>query len=562
MPQVLHVAQADAETDLALLTAIGGRAHLQQAAAHVLALAGQGGKHARELFLLGRDLHFCALEAEPLDASAVTLALSLDKQSPFLGTPLRTELHGVLKATRQPEDIRYLSRLARQNQTAKLETYLANMTDKEPDNLFWLRHLISLRMAVGDFSGAMSLMSRPALKQFEQLRLRLSADILFQKGKYDRACATYTSALAGAPWIQARLRLAEALYREGNTPRAVRACTELLQAFPWHTNAALRRREYLTDRPKSSLSGRTNICLYTYNKADDLNQTLDALMASDLASDIDGAVVRVLDNGCTDATPEILSAWSNRVPRERFEVIRLPINIGAPAARNWLIQKCLDQETEWIAFLDDDAQVEPAWLSGFGQAVAAYPDAGAWGCKVVDQDNPAFIQSVDLHLLPPTDTPEHEGHLFHVARPHRQELDFGQYDYIRGCASVTGCLHLFRTATLKRSGGFDIRFSPSQYDDLDHDIRLCAAGTPPVYTGFVRVRHAKSTGKLASVSDSAYASGHANSYKLHMKHEPDLIRRIMLADREALRTDIQSALQGIPLAPSSPKESRAGDDKP
>jgi GT2 family glycosyltransferase len=538
-------AHLNAEAALLLLSASSGRAHMQRAAAHILAQVGQDKANARSLFQLGRQVHFCALESDPLDAAAMSLVLSLDQQEEFLGASLRKELRHALKATRQPDDIRYFQRLAKQNRSAKLETYLSSMLEKEPANLFWLRHLHSLRMALGNFSGAMQLMASPLLKSLAQLRLRLSADILFQQKKYDRAAATLQNSLRETPWIQARLRLAEALHRSGDTSGAVATCASMVRDHPWHSNAALRLYEYCTPRPPAPLHGSLGVCLYTYNKADDLDRTLKALMASDL----DGAVVRVLDNGCTDATSDLLQAWANRVPSERLDLVRLPVNIGAPAARNWLIHKNMESDTTWTAFLDDDALVPQDWLDGLGQAVAAYPEAGAWGCKVVDMDNPSFMQSVDLHLIPPSDAPEDQGLLFRTTRAHRHELDYGQFDYIRSCASVTGCLHLFRTATLARTGGFDIRFSPSQYDDLDHDIRLCEQSAPPAYTGFVRVRHAKSTGKLASISAQASASNQANNYKLHMKHPADTVGRIMRQDMEAMRADLQDKAQRI--APES-----------
>ena len=248
-------AHMNAETALVLLSAAAGRAHMQRAATLALEQVGEAGPLAQSLFLLGRNLHLCALESDPLDAAAISLVLSMDHQHEFLDKALRADLHAAQKKTRLPGDLRYLKRLAKHNQASKLETYLSAMTAKEPDNLFWLRHLHSLRMVVGNFSGAMQIMSSPLLKDLKHLRLRLSADILFQLGKYDRAADTYRAVLAAASggmfWIQARLRLAEALHRGGDTPQAVAVCARMLREFPWHTNAALRLHEY-----RASLAGR------------------------------------------------------------------------------------------------------------------------------------------------------------------------------------------------------------------------------------------------------------------------------------------------------------------
>ena len=55
-------------------------------------------------------------------------------------------------------------------------------------------------------------------------------------------------------------------------------------------------------------------------------------------------------------------------------------------------------------------------------------------------------------------------------------LHQGQFAYLRPCDSVTCCCHLLRTADIERTGGFDIRFLPSQYDDPERDLRVFLGG--------------------------------------------------------------------------------------
>ena len=50
---------------------------------------------------------------------------------------------------------------------------------------------------------------------------------------------------------------------------------------------------------RKALPGRAEVLLYTFNKARDIDQTLESVFASDLG----GARVTVLDNGSTDKDP-------------------------------------------------------------------------------------------------------------------------------------------------------------------------------------------------------------------------------------------------------------------
>ena len=134
-----------------------------------------------------------------------------------------------------------------------------------------------------------------------------------------------------------------------------------------------------TGKRRGKVSGRVAIVLYSFNKAAELDATLESLFASDIASH----PVWVLDNGSSDGTAAVIDSWVERAGG-RLRRIDLHVNIGAPAARNWLMSVPDVRECEWIAYLDDDVELPADWLSLFGAAVDTYPQAGVWGCKVVD----------------------------------------------------------------------------------------------------------------------------------------------------------------------------------
>jgi len=171
--------------------------------------------------------------------------------------------------------------------------------------------------------------------------------------------------------------------------------------------------------------------------------------------------------------------------------------------------------------------------------VESYPDAGVWGCKVVNEDQQEVIQHADLHLR---ETPAEfedalRGFEFAYLDPYNQDLDYGQFDYCRPCVSVTGCFHLFRQETLSHSGDFDLRYSPTQYDDLDHDLMLATAGKTAVYQGKLKVQHKRKSGSAIILSRAARGGGAGNVLKLESKYEAREISDIIARDIERLETD-------------------------
>jgi GT2 family glycosyltransferase len=148
-----------------------------------------------------------------------------------------------------------------------------------------------------------------------------------------------------------------------------------------------------------------------------------------------------------------------------------------------------------------------------------------WGAKVVNATVRVGIQGADFTLQPdaaeqPTlsGPGERPPRSLALSSLHHFDPDFGQFRYLRPCASVMGCCHLFRTETLERLGGFDLRFSPSQFDDVDHDLRLLAKGMPAVFQGHCTVGHRRPYPHLANVSWEQARASEAHHYALRAKH--------------------------------------------
>ena len=267
-------------------------------------------------------------------------------------------------------------------------------------------------------------------------------------------------------------------------------------------------------RKNSALVGQRKVAiyLYSYNKSEKLKSTLASLAGSNIGP----ASITVLLNGCTDDSLAV-AQWAQKLfPSNSFTIIPLHVNIGAPAARNWLISLPSTWESDYVAFLDDDVDVPEDWLEWYLTLAETDAKIGVVGCKVVFPGQPAKYQYLCRYVSVARDD------LFKMSLPVPQhQYDNGSYDYIRETRSVMGCLHLLRTEALRAVPSFDIRFSPSQVDDIDHDLCLCLAGFKVIYCGLVSCVHHQSsgTGLHSDAADFARTGNSiGNDIKLFYKH--------------------------------------------
>lgn len=507
----------------ALVHGTEGAGHLRGCAR----LAAQAG-----LARLSGELVLSAWAQSPLDAVLAAEAAFL----PEIPASVRAVAAFVAENSRPPADLGYYQRLAQRREAAKIAHYLERQMESEQGNLFWERLSLTHALDAEDWDAAGAVLARLP----EPLARLLGGDAAMMRGAPEAALANYARCvrLWECPGLEARLGLAcVALGQSGEAESWLRAG---LKREPWQVHALLALYDLLFAGPglRALPEGETVVLLYTWNKAQDIGLTLESLAASDLGR----ARLVVLDNGSTDDTAQVLASWGSKLGPERFSTVSLPVNVGAPAARNWLMSLPVVRQSQWTVFLDDDVSLPPDWLGQLGAAAGLYPQAGVWGARVRDHSRPAHVQSADVFLDASFDSlgarDAGEGRRFTLSSCHHQTLDRGQFAYVRPCATVTGCCHMFRTQTLAGQGGFDLRYSPSQYDDLDHDIRLLLSGSTPVYQGHLAVGHFKSTGSQGGVGQAQYGVGWANQYKLHQKFEPDAFRRAAAVADQAAWQDV------------------------
>jgi len=502
-------------------------------------LLGQGADRP-DCLAAAQGLLALAFQEEPFDAATAVLLETAEAARPFLHPKavamLRLLRSAVVAPT--PEDVRFED-IQAAGDADLLVRYLAVAAKDRGNALSRLAPAFSSLVRLPDaalagemleafVAGLPPLLGGRLRAEFACLRLPPATALPLVEGLDAEAWGLYAAVAAS----HLRERLGD---REG----ALDACLAVRGRLPHHVNLTLRAHALAMPRRPLGDPGpdAAAVCLYSLNKADLLRECLAHLATTRLG----GALVAVLDNGSTDHTPDVLAEAAGFFPEGRFLPVRLPVNVGAPGARNWLLSLPEVKARPHVAFVDDDAFPEADWLVRLLDTAARYPEAGVVGCAIADRTPPGDLQSADYNLFPPQmgrpGLPEITERIF-VCDACRLLPDYGLFAYTRPCLSVSGCCHLLSRAAIAAAGPFDIRFNPTQFDDLERDIRSWLAGYPAVYDGTVRVAHqqASSLAKAQTPAQTAHILG--NKIKLESSVSDADVERLWRENLAVLRQDL------------------------
>jgi len=136
---------------------------------------------------------------------------------------------------------------------------------------------------------------------------------------------------------------------------------------------------------------------------------------------------------------------------------------------------------DWVLLLNNDAVADPDCVEALVRFGEGRAEVGMLACRVVQHENPNFLDSVGLLLYP-------DG----VCRPRGwEEKDLGQYDRPEEVLAPHGCAALYRRSMLEELGGFDEDYF-CYLEDVDLGVRAWLAGWTGWYVPEARVSHRKS----------------------------------------------------------------------
>jgi GT2 family glycosyltransferase len=219
---------------------------------------------------------------------------------------------------------------------------------------------------------------------------------------------------------------------------------------------------------------KASVVISTFNRADALEPTLRALADQDLpASDYE---VLVVDDGSSDATPQVLAAIS--VPY-RLRLFRLPVNSGVSAGRNVGLREA---EGDLVIMLSDDLIVPRDFISAHIGTHARFPNSwvvGGFGQLEELTHTPfgRYLDALERQFDDARMGPRIDGDIFEMDVPTARNLSLHRSD-------------------LDRVGLFDEQFRITCEDqDLAH--RATQHGIRFIYNGALECVHNDQAADLA-----------------------------------------------------------------
>ncbi|MBE3040147.1 MAG: glycosyltransferase [Chloroflexi bacterium] len=125
------------------------------------------------------------------------------------------------------------------------------------------------------------------------------------------------------------------------------------------------------------------VAIPTWNRAALLEQALQQ-MAGLVIPTTASVEFLVIDNNCTDNTAAVVAMYASRLPLKCIAETQC----GSSEARNLALSTAAG---DYVLFTDDDALVDPNWVSAFCECARRHPTAAAIGGPI----EPWFVQEPD-----------------------------------------------------------------------------------------------------------------------------------------------------------------------
>ena len=184
------------------------------------------------------------------------------------------------------------------------------------------------------------------------------------------------------------------------------------------------------------------------------------------------AEIILVDNGSTDGT----AAWAATQPDLRL--LHNAENRGFGPANNQAAELA---RGEHLLLLNNDTEPQPGWLERLVTTIDADPGLGAVGARLVSPDGLLLEAGAIINL---------DGTCTNRGR----EAPDGIHSYAAPVTVpyVSACGLLVRRAAFAQVGGFDPRYAPAYYEDVDLCVALRAAGWRVAVEPAACVVHAES----------------------------------------------------------------------
>ncbi|WP_045212481.1 glycosyltransferase family 2 protein [Desulfonatronovibrio magnus] len=262
---------------------------------------------------------------------------------------------------------------------------------------------------------------------------------------------------------------------------------------------------------------RVHLLILSHNREEYVENALQQLAATDYRN----YAVYIADNGSEDRTWDIVQEAVKAFPEHiKVKIEKFPTNIGRPAGHNWLLTKYDHSGADYIAIGDDDlVEVPPDWLTRMVQTAKAFPRCAVVGGKALNPGKPDVIHGGIRNIT------RFSSDQLNLSNGDDQ-IDYGQFDYVDKVDHVIGCLHIYdRQILFDEVGLFDIRFSPCQYVDIDHHLRIRMLGYDIIFNGLISFRHLRAMGNQAKKDITLAGNSQGNAIKILHKFNQHAVNK-------------------------------------
>lgn len=166
---------------------------------------------------------------------------------------------------------------------------------------------------------------------------------------------------------------------------------------------------------------------------------------------------------------------------------------------------------EYILFLNNDTQVQPGWLAPLVDLLENRSDVGLVGSKLVYPDG---------HLQEAGGILWKDGSAWNYG--HMKDPEGPEYSYLKEADYVSGAAIMIRAELWKEIGGFDERFVPAYYEDVDLAFEVRRHGYKVMMHPASIVVHFEGVSNGTDTSTGSKAYQVQNQNKFYEKWKPVL----------------------------------------
>jgi len=271
------------------------------------------------------------------------------------------------------------------------------------------------------------------------------------------------------------------------------------------------------------MSLKVSVCLTTYNRAAQLDRTLESLAAQERLPD----ELIVSDDCSTDGTREAVARWKDRFPLLRYH--RNARNLNMPGNLNAAVGLA---QGEYIANLHDADTFHPTLLGKWEKALDSHPTAGFVFCGIRGWPNAGESE---------------DGVILHDVAPLTTGRQFFETRLLHRLSSIVWGTVMARRSAYASLLPFDAAFG--FVSDVDMWMRMCLGhDVAYVREPLIILDHSPSAErKLDSFNwrwlDNARRMQVANIRRF-FEGEPDRLRREMASHRRIARREYARRLLG------------------